>query len=521
MLKLVKKYVNNNNYFPDSEEFDEYYNSHPDYPSLYAVTDTLSFFKIENLVAKVSPEHLDDLPEHFISIIETEEGDQFVYIKAKDKSVHYLDENFRSVSLTKKEFLTRWKEIILVIDENENPAGHKEIHRNLFQWNIVFFIAFGLVFFLNITAGFYWPPLLFSFFSLSGLYLSILIVRENFGITSKITSKFCGVTQTDKGSCHAVLSSNEAVLYKNFTLSDVCFVFFTAISLLTVYPALPFFFLVIGIISLPVVVYSIWLQKYRVKEWCPFCLAIGGILLSLFILSVYFLSFKPVVFIAKSTLLFIITLMLTASVWMYIKSLLSGYFKLKNSDIQNKKFKRNPKMFNALLNLTKKICYEDLQTLKKIQIGNSEAKIGLDLFLSPSCGYCHKAFEEAYHLYLKFPEQLKLSICFNINAENKNNPYLLVAKTIIQEYISHGDKPALEILIDWHINKITLEDFIKKYKIDISEQADAVIISHFNWCKNNDLNYSPIQIFLQKLMPSEYTIEDLKYFINEISSAQS
>ncbi|KFE96944.1 hypothetical protein [Chryseobacterium luteum] len=173
------------------------------------------------------------------------------------------------------------------------------------------------------------------------------------------------------------------------------------------------------------------------------------------------------------------------------------------------------------MNLTKKIRYEDLQTLKKIQIGNSEAKIGLDLFLSPSCGYCHKAFEEAYHLYLKFPKQLKLSICFNINAENENNPYLLVAKTIIQEYISHGDKPALEILIDWHINKITLEDFIKKHKIDISEQADAVIISHFNWCKNNDLNYSPIQIFLQKLMPNEYTTEDLKYFINEISSAQS
>jgi len=521
MLKLVKKYLNTNNYLPDIEEFDEYYNSHPDYPSLFAVTDTLNFFKIENIAAKVSPDHFDDLPEHFISIIETEEGDQFVYITAKNKSIHYLDENSKSVSLTKQEFLARWKEIILVIDENENPLQHKTISPNIFHWNIIFFIVLGLVLFLNITAGFYWPSLLFSILSLSGLYLSILIVQENFGIISEITSKICGITQTDKGSCHAVLSSNEAIIYKNVTLSDLCFIFFTAISLLTIYPALQFFFFITSFISLPVIVYSIWLQKYRVKKWCPFCLAICGILLSLSILSVYFLPFQPIVFMVKSTSLFFITLMLTASVWMYIKPLLNGYFKLKNSDTQNKKFKRNPNTFNALLNVTKKINYKELQTLKKIQIGNSKAKIGLDLFLSPSCGYCHKAFEEAYHLYQKFPEKLNLSIYFNINPENENNPYLLVVKTIIQEYISHGNSPALEILIDWHINKIPLEEFRKKYRIGISKQVNAIIISHFNWCKNNDLNYSPIQIFLQKLMPNEYTIEDLKYFINEISSVKS
>lgn len=516
MIKLVEKYIHDNKYFPDSEEFNEYYLSHPDYPSLYAVTDTLNFFNIENIAANVPLDQFDNLPENFISLMQTEKGDQFVYVTLNNESISYLGEDFKLKSLTKNQFLTNWKEIILVIDENENPEKKKNTEANKFQWNIIFLIALGLILFLNFSATFYFPKLLFSIFSLLGLYLSILIMQENFGISSEITSKICGVTQTDKGGCHTVLSSNESIIYKNFTLSDICFVFFTTISILTIFQALQYFFIPISLLSLPVIGYSVRSQKYKVKKWCPLCLAVCGVLLSISIFSFYIFSSDQFFAITQSTSLFIITLLLVASAWIYMKPIIKGYFDLKSTDRQNKRFKRNINTFNALLNSTQKLQTEELLSLQKIEIGNPEAFQDLKLFLSPSCGHCHKAFEDAYNLYQKFPEKLKLLIYFNVNIENQGNPYTKVAEIIAQEYILNGAERAMELLKEWHLNKPTLEGFKEKNDINITDHAKFMILSHFDWCRSNDLNYTPIKIFQQKILPDEYNIDDLKYFINEL-----
>jgi hypothetical protein len=74
MIKLAEKYINYNNYFPDSIDFNEYYLSHPDYPSLYALTETLSFFGIENGVANIVAEQYQNLPDCFLTLINSNVG---------------------------------------------------------------------------------------------------------------------------------------------------------------------------------------------------------------------------------------------------------------------------------------------------------------------------------------------------------------------------------------------------------------------------------------------------------------
>jgi hypothetical protein len=515
MIKLVEKYIHDSKYFPDSLEFNEYYLSHPDYPSLYAVTDTLNFFNIENIAATVPIDQFDNLPESFISLVQSDKGDQFVYVTGKKISVSYLDEDFKPQSLTKNQFITNWKQIILAIDENENPLENNITEPNKFKWNIIFLLALVLILFLNFTGNFYLPALIFSVLCLAGLFLSVLIMQESFGVSSEITSKICGVTQTDKGGCHTVLSSDEAKIYKNVTLSDICFVFFTTLSALTIFPVLQYFFIPISLISLPVIAYSVWSQKYKIKKWCPLCLAVCVILLGISIFSWFIFSFDQIVETIKSTALFLIILLLVSSIWFYTKPLVKGYFDLKNSDRQHKRFKRNFNTFNALLKTTQEFDTEELSSLQKIEIGNSGAFAELELFLSPSCGHCHKAFEDAYNLFQKFPEKIKLSIYFNVNVENEGNPYTKVAEIITQEYVFNSVEKAVQLLKEWHINNTTLEDFKKKNDINITDQTKSIILSHFNWCRNNDLNYTPIKIFNQKLLPDEYNIEDLKYFINE------
>ncbi|REC76802.1 hypothetical protein DRF60_12990 [Chryseobacterium elymi] len=517
MIKLVEKYIHDNKYFPNSEEFNDYYNSHPDYPSLYAVTDTLDFFNIENLAAKVPIDQFDNLPEKFMTLFSTEKGEEFIYITSKkDASITYLNEENKTTTITKNQFLSNWREIIVAIDENENPIESKISSQNKFQWTVIFIIALGLTVFTSLFIGFSWVSLAYSILSLLGLGLTILILQENFGLSNQITSKICGVTQTDKGGCYDVLSSEGAKMYKDYTLSDACLALFGTFSILSIFSIGNLLYLqIISIFFIPAILYSIWYQKFKVKKWCPLCLGISIVLIGIIIISFLHYDFSSIKKTLISLLYFTLSFAFTTAVWVSLKPLIKGYFELKKSDRDYKRFKRNVNTFKAILDTTQKLPIQELESLQKIEIGNSSSNVELGLFLSPSCGHCHKAFEDAYHLFQKFPKKLKLSVYFNINIENEQNPYSKIYEIIVEKYLSEGQEKAIELLKDWHINRISLENFKKKYIVETSEKSQSMILSHFNWCRNNDLNYTPIKIFQQKLMPNDYNIEELKYFINE------
>jgi hypothetical protein len=56
----------------DKTEFDFQIKSHPNYPSLLSIIDTLSFFNIENGVLDVSTSEIELLPNRFVALLETE-----------------------------------------------------------------------------------------------------------------------------------------------------------------------------------------------------------------------------------------------------------------------------------------------------------------------------------------------------------------------------------------------------------------------------------------------------------------
>jgi hypothetical protein len=215
----------------------------------------------------------------------------------------------------------------------------------------------------------------------------------------------------------------------------------------------------------------------------------------------------------KSNLIFAITIALITTLWIYIKPLIIGFYKYQKVDREHKRFKRNATTFNALLNANNAIDAASLQTLATITIGNTNGLINLTLFLSPTCRHCHTAFEEAYQLLLKQKDKVHLSIAFNLNVDNKNNPYTIVPETIMSTYLNNGAEAALAQLIDWHIHKMSLESFIEKYKITVSPESKSRIDAHFNWCQQNGLTYAPIKLFNYKLFPDAYAISDIKYLL--------
>src|SRR5690554_1654236 len=120
MQTLISQYLSLNKY--ESSYFDEFkenYLSHPDYPSLYAVTDSLELSGIETITASVPKEQLLNLPENFIASLYINEKNEFVLVSQNQDKIIYQDEKGKSKTISIEEFKNIWDGLILAIEENE------------------------------------------------------------------------------------------------------------------------------------------------------------------------------------------------------------------------------------------------------------------------------------------------------------------------------------------------------------------------------------------------------------------
>ena len=74
MYRLIKLYLKKLNYSTKTVDFENSLYSHPNFPSLLAITDSLSTVDIENVAVKVPFKHLAELPKIFL--IELDKGNK-------------------------------------------------------------------------------------------------------------------------------------------------------------------------------------------------------------------------------------------------------------------------------------------------------------------------------------------------------------------------------------------------------------------------------------------------------------
>lgn len=116
-FEYLFQYLEKENIKIDKSEFLFQIQSHPDYPSLLAVADTLSFFKIDNGAIKVSISDWELLPNRFITPLNTDHHNtQLHLIENKDNRYFYIKEkNNIEVSLSSLEEI--WNEIAFLVEK--------------------------------------------------------------------------------------------------------------------------------------------------------------------------------------------------------------------------------------------------------------------------------------------------------------------------------------------------------------------------------------------------------------------
>ncbi|WP_395058067.1 vitamin K epoxide reductase family protein [Flavobacterium sp.] len=508
MINIVKTYLALSQFSDQKDNFEDLFLSHPNYPSVFAITDSLDILSIDNLAIKVPKEQFVQLPEFFLAVY----NQNLVLVTKTNKSITIETEEGKQQKLSFNEFLTGWNDIIVVIEPNSNTIIKKqEINTKWLSYTLP---VIALIILSATFNNYNFNAAVLLSTSIIGLLISIFIVQEKFGIKNEIASKFCNINSNT--SCDSVIKSKKSEINKWVGFSDLPLLFFS-ISILSIIMQPEEASNIIGFLSLtatPLILYSVWLQKFQLKKWCVLCLVVSVVIvLQSLVFGFTTTSFSN--FIAINFFGFLFSGILLTTIWLFVKPIFEDKIKAEKDVTQLKKFKRNYEIFSSL---SKDISVlNGFDKLEGLQFGNKTASIQLTIIISPSCGHCHKAFEDGFNLVTKFPEKVLLNVLFNINPENNDNPYKAVVENLLS--ISNINPENTESAIsDWHIKKMDLETWLKKWKMNtVDMKVNHQIHQQYNWCLENEFNYTPVKIINNKLFPNEYEISELKYFLNEFS----
>ncbi|MEC4047853.1 thioredoxin domain-containing protein [Flavobacterium sp. SUN046] len=510
-INLVERYLIANGYYEEKKEFENLFLSHPNYPSLFAVTDTLDLLGIENVAARIDKAQLTNLPNSFLSFVGEKDSMAFIQMDAQQIIVELNDKKKTAYSLNS--FLEIWNSIIIAIEPNTKDlkTSEQQLSNDTSITTVGITVVFFLLLLTLLNYGVSVWIVVFLLSSLFGGYMSILIVQEKLGIKNETASKICRGFNT---SCDEVITSSNNEWNQWVSFSDLPLVFFLTNFLALVFQPISALY-IIGLLSfgaLPVLFYSIWLQKKTLKQWCVLCLVVSGIIL---FQSLFFLySFNSFFAIRiEDAYYYIIALLVVASTWYFVRPLLKNHLQDQEKINELIRFKRNFQLFQFLSTPIENA--SGLEDLNPIAFGNKEAKFKLTLLLSPSCGHCHSAFEQAIKLVGRFPEKVSLRILFNINVDNVDNPYRVIVQHLMVLNKKRNDE-VYAAISDWHIHKMAIKEWVDKWGDNFrTESIDEELRKQYHWALKNNFNYTPVIIINDKLIPSGYTIEELHYFLND------
>ncbi|OXG09373.1 vitamin K epoxide reductase family protein [Flavobacterium araucananum] len=506
MLKLVQKFLQINRYSEIKNEFKDLFLSHPNYPSLFAITDSLDLLSVENAAIRVSKEQIVDLPSNFLAyfkeeLILVEKAKNFVRINTIKKG---------SLKMPYEKFLLDWNGVIVAIEPNNVIARENlKVEFSWLKYTLPLLLSVGLSFFYNTYNLF---SVVFLITSVLGFIVSVFIVQEKLGFKNSFISKFCNLSSNS--SCSSVINNKEGNNNKWISVPDLPLIFFgSSLIAILVQPLQSAIFIgFLSLLAIPIIVSSIWIQKFEIQKWCVMCLVVSALIFlqsavwfasDLFTLSFSFGSMFP----------FLFSVLLLIPIWTVLKTTAKGILSTENALKEMKKFKRNYSLLNFL---SKKVPYTNgFEDLRGLNFGNRNAAVKLSIIISPSCEHCHKTFQEAFDLVLRFPDKIFLNVLFNINPENAENPYKAVVERLLTINRATPGK-TVEAISDWHIKNIGLKKWLKKWNVDsVNMMVNQEIQKQYDWCSKNNFNYTPVKIVNERVFPNEYELNELKYFLND------
>lgn len=504
--------------------------SHPDYPSLLSISDTLKKINIETLALKIDNDQFLNLPLPFIAI-QNDTNNSFIIVETIDSNIIRLKKDNGEILVLKTiDFLKTFEGTVLLAEVTEKSNETNYQQKKLFEvWhNLRFPIIYSFLFSLGLiqiylksgfnlysTEDFFYIIALYFLFFIGFIVSSILLWYE-FDQDNAALKRVC--TLGKESSCSAILNSKGSKLFNTISWSEIGLFYFAGSCLYicsniqesSTINYISFFIT----LSIPYIVYSLFYQGVVIKKWCILCLSIQAILLSTFLLTIIFNhtagTISGILKVMNLTALGISYLFLPLT-WAIFKPFLYTNKKTKEAEYSLSRFKNNAYLFNTILK-------KEVPLINApIDLGLSFGKIDAPNYLlkvcSPFCSACSKSHREIEGL-LNNNSDWHIQIVFYISNTDDSNLTFKVAAHFLALYETKSKTYVLEALSYWYNspNK-NYELLIKKYPIIGSTPNYSEKIKAMNqWGQKENIQFTPTIYINSHRIPEPYSVADL-YFL--------
>jgi protein-disulfide isomerase len=510
-------YLEKENINVDKSEYEFQMQSHPDYPSLLAISDTLNFFNIKTFGARIGFEDLDNLPDRFIAHLNTElSAPQLYFIERIGNQFFYTNDK-KPLEIAKKELEKRWTGIVLLIEKSENEEILKSNRSN---WSLALQTIALLLFALALSQfEMDYISKIFLVFPILGLLFSIAALKDLFGTKSELLNNFCNITAST--SCATVVGSIKWKIFKIVNFSDLSMVFFASqflgllISLFSGDAATYFIHqkgLLLG--AIPVLLLSVYYQKFVEKKWCPICLVIITIiLLELGYLLVFQVS--DLVVSMPSVIVFGLVFVSVIIAWAALRRLLTQQKELKEFQLGSVRFARNYTVFKNSLLASEKVNYQTL-SLGNLIVGNGNANLKITIVSNPFCGYCAAAHILIEEILKKHKDNICINIHFNFNIERNDEQSEKLHQKLVRIYYDKGQEMFMKALHDWFENKDESKLVVSENSVINDCKINEILSEQYSMNQANNVSFTPTIIINQYQFPKMYDRKDLTHFISDL-----
>ena len=523
MNYITNLLLRKNNISFDKEELFFQIQSHPSYPSLYAITAVFNHFNIEHVAAKVAStkDTFNQLPKSFIAQINNEKKSELIVVEKYKQQCKLYHDNKKVTTVTVETFLKKFTGVLLAVEKEEISNNLKIKNVNLTTIGQVS-AAIGL-FTLFYNASVNLDYYIYLLISIIGILASIAILKQESGINTVIGNAFCS-SDSEKKDCNTVLESKGATLFKNYKLSDLSLIYFiglsTSIILLTLQGLSLNVIYAMTVFAFSISFYSIYYQAFIVKTWCLLCLSIVAIL-CIQVLIPFFNQFFSSSFEFKISegLTILTSFVFVLTTYNYLKTKYIEAEENRKLKIAYFKFKNNFSLFSSILKSS-----EPTQTTIKnsldIVFGNKNAAIEIVVVTNPFCGYCKPVHELVENILVKYSEKVKITVRFNISLSKITNEAFIICANLLDIYKTQGEDKAKKAMTEAY--SINSKDWIRKWgKDDTINLNDykQTLAAQKNWCVNNNINFTPEILINGHVFPKEYQHKDLMFLIEEFNDA--
>lgn len=490
--------------------------SHPSYPSIESINETLLYLNIPNEVYVADYDYLRNLHDKYSIVhMNIEGGLFFVILEINDNHVKVYNPRKNTIqTLAKNVFINLWSDVALSISA---ISITKLSYKNNVTQKLYLSLLFCALAIITLLPFIFLDSLKFTYLipvyvNLLGVLITYFIVTHELHLNSGVVNSVCH--RGAKIDCDAVLNSPASKLFGVISLGDIGIVYFTGgfvycliLPLLTeveLYVQSAFY---LSVCTLPYTVYSLYSQWLVIKRWCLFCICVltllWGITLSygLLIENIHPVNIKTIYFM-------MLCFGGTTIFWILLKSFIKQKAKLLKESINLLTLKRNHTIISTLM--SRQQTFDMDFSEDEIILGDKSSSLTITTVISEDCGHCKKIASIITHLdHISF----KWIVRFDGLIDEKwlkNNfdfpIYLFSLRDLDDEII-------IKAIKEWSVSKNS--DWINKHIKNIDkEYINGTLIDNLKWIEKNKIDKMPTIFVNNRLLPSIYTIQDITILIS-------